>query len=210
MSQRSDRPFPRAVIVACLAVVPAGCGRATDVRPGDIRTYSVAKPAPVTVATTAPASGPADRRTANVRYEVPPGWSDRGGSGMRLATLVIGDPADGHEVTVIPAAGSLRGNVERWQGQLDATTAEADRAVAVDRALAAAETIDVDGSPATVVALYDVAAAKSPDADGQAILGAMIPVGEDSSLFVKFKGDAAVARREKDAFVRFVSSLRWK
>lgn len=209
MSQRSDRPVHRGVIVACVAVVTAGCGRATDVRPGDIRTYSVARPAPVTVAA-APPSGPADRRTAGVRYEVPPGWSDRGGSGMRLTTLVIGDPADGHEVTVIPAAGSLRGNVERWQEQLDATTAEADRAAAVDRALAAAETVDVDGTPATVVALYDAAAAAGPDADGQAILGAMIPVGEDASLFVKFKGDAAVARREKDAFVRFVSSLRWK
>jgi len=193
-------------MAVCAVLVASGCGRATDVRPGDIRTYSVARPATSDVA---PAAAP-DRGQAAIRYEVPPGWADRGASGMRLATLAIGDPADGHEVTIIPASGSLRGNVERWQGQLDAAAGEADRAAAVDRALAAAEAVDVDGASGTVVALFDAAAAAGPDAEGQAILGAMIPVAGDSALFVKFKGDAAVARREKDAFVRFVGSLRWK
>lgn len=200
-------PHPSlALAAACVTAAVAGCGSAADVRPGDIRTYSVARTAaPPPVAT--PPSSPA---SPAVRYAVPEGWTDRGGSGMRLATLAIGDPAAGHEVTIIPAAGSLRGNVERWQGQLDAAAPDADRTAATERALAAAETVDVDGVPATIVALFDAAAAATPEADGQAILGAMIPVSESSSLFVKFKGDAAVARRERDAFVRFVSSIRWK
>ena len=33
-----------------------------------------------------------------------------------------------------------------------------------------------------------------------------IPLGG----YVKFKGDAGVARREREAFVRFVASLRWR
>jgi hypothetical protein len=202
LSQRSIH----AALVAVLAVAsPTGCGRATDVRPGDIRTYTV----PRSPATAAAAPRPAEPRSA-VRYEVPAGWSDRGASGMRLATLAIGDPAAGHEVTVIPASGTLRGNVDRWQGQLDAAATAADREAAVERALAAAETVDVDGTPATVVSLFDAAAAAAPDAAGQAILGAMIPVDGTSALFVKFKGDAAVARREREAFVGFVASLRWK
>jgi hypothetical protein len=175
------------------------------VRPGDIRTYSVTKTAPAP----APASPPAHPSEA-IRYDVPAGWSDRGASGMRLATLAIGDPADGLEVTVIPAAGTLRSNVDRWQGQLDADAPETQRAAAVERSLAAAETVDVGGTPATVVTLFDAAAAAAPDAAGQAILGAMIPVADDASLFAKFKGDAAVARREREAFIRFVASLRWK
>ncbi|MFM8985997.1 MAG: hypothetical protein ACKONH_08075 [Planctomycetia bacterium] len=195
-------PSPAAAVAAVGLVLAAGCGRATDVRPGDIRTYVVARSPEAPAPPTAP--------SASIRYAVPDGWTDRGGSGMRLATLVIGDPAAGQEVTVIPAAGTLRGNVERWQGQLDAAATEADRAAAVVRALAAAEPVAVDGASATVVTLFDAAAAAAPDAAGQAILAAMIPVDGVQSLFVKFKGDAGVARREREAFVRFVASLRWR
>lgn len=207
MSHRLDLPAMSAAPAAalCAALVAGGCRPSGEVRPGDIRTYSVARAAAPAVAPAAVAP-----RASVVRYEVPAGWTDRGATGMRLATLVIGDPADGREVTVIRAAGTLRGNVERWQGQLDAASGAEERGAAVDRALAAAETVAVDGTPATVVALFDAAAAAEPDAAGQAILAAMIPVDDASALFVKFKGDAAVARRERDAFVRFVSSLRWK
>ena len=204
----SQRPVHAALVAVLALALPSGCGRSTDVRPGDIRTYTVARPAaPAAAAPAAPR--PTEPRAA-IRYEVPAGWSDRGASGMRLATLAIGDPAAGHEVTVIPASGTLRGNVDRWQGQLDAAASAADRAAAVDRALAGAENVDVDGTPATVVTLFDAAAAAAPDAAGQAILGAMIPIDGTSALFVKFKGDAAVARREREAFVGFVASLRWK
>lgn len=135
-------------------------------------------------------------------YDVPEGWTDRGGGGLRLATLVIGDPAAGREVTVIPAAGTLRSNVERWQGQLGETDV-ATRDKAVEASLAAAEKLDVGGTEATVVLLLDAEA-------GQAILGAMIPIDESAALFVKYKGDAAIARRERDNFNRFVSSIRWQ
>jgi hypothetical protein len=122
---------------------------------------------------------------------------------MRLATVTIGDPAEGREVTVIPASGSLRNNVERWQKQLAGNDA-ASVADAVDRALTDAETVDVDGTEATVVLLV-----AAPAAGGEAILGAMVPLDDTSSLFVKFKGKADVALRERSNFTRFVSSLRW-
>jgi hypothetical protein len=122
---------------------------------------------------------------------------------MRLATVTIGDPVEGREVTVIPASGSLRNNVERWQKQLAGDDA-ASVADAVDRALTDAETVDVDGTEATVVLLV-----AAPAADGEAILGAMVPLDDTSSLFVKFKGKADVALRERSNFTRFVSSLRW-
>ena len=200
-----------------------GCEPATAIRPGDIRTYTIpkdAEPAAIVAAPspanpqTAPPDGSGrtesppgpttsgDRASA-IRYEVPEGWNDGGASGMRLATLFIGAPADKREVTIIPASGTLAGNVERWQGQLEAAAAPAALA---EKAAAA---IAVDGTTATVVLLRDAEAEADAEA-GQAILGAMIPVDESRALFVKFKGDAAVAARERERFARFVSSIRWK
>jgi hypothetical protein len=188
-----------------LAVATAGCGNDAAVRPGDIRSYTIPRPAESPVVAARPSGTPnAESGGLKLRYEVPEGWTDRGAGGLRLATLAIGDPADGREVTVIPAAGTLRSNVERWQGQLGDTDAAA-RDKAVEAALTAAEKLDVGGTEATVVLLLDDAA----DA-GQAILGAMIPLDDSAALFVKFKGDAAVARREREKFNRFVSSIRWK
>ena len=206
-----------------------GCEPATAIRPGDIRTYTIpkdAEPAAIVAAPspatpqTAPPDGPGrtesppgpttsgDRASA-IRYEVPEGWNDGGASGMRLATLFIGAPADKREVTIIPASGTLAGNVERWQGQLEAAAAPVALAEKAAAAIAVAETVDVDGTTATVVLLRDAEAEADAEA-GQAILGAMIPVDESRALFVKFKGDAAVAARERERFSRFVSSIRWK
>lgn len=127
---------------------------------------------------------------------------------MRLATLVIGEPGDGHEVTVIPAAGTLEANVSRWAGQLDPAADSRALAVRTTAALAAGETVEVDGVKATIV-LLSSGTGRAPSGD-ESILGAAIPLDDRSSLFVKFKGPAEVARRERDNFVRFVSSIRWK
>ncbi|MFM8952422.1 MAG: hypothetical protein ACKOOF_05075 [Planctomycetaceae bacterium] len=185
-----------------LAVLVAGCGDDAAVRPGDIRSYTIPRPPAAAVVAPRPAEPGPQSGGLKLSYDVPGGWTDRGGGGLRLATLVIGDPAAGREVTVIPAAGTLRSNVERWQGQLGETDVAA-RDKAVEAALAAAEKLDVGGTEATVVLLLDAEA-------GQAILGAMIPLDESAALFVKYKGDAAVARRERDNFNRFVSSIRWQ
>jgi len=188
-----------------------GCGDPASLRPGDIRSYEAAREVPVAPTPGEPAqasSGPRSGGGLTLRYESPPGWSDRGQTGMRLASLAIGDPAAGHEVTVIPAAGSLEANVSRWIGQLDPAATEAALAERTAAALAAADQVDVDGTGATIVLL--TAESAGGDASTEAILAAAIPLDEASSLFVKFKGPADVARRERDNFVRFVSSIRWK
>ena len=197
------------VAVVALGLSAAGCDRSASVRPGDIRTYTIPTNAePAAVAARAPA--PAAPATPGLTYQVPQGWTDAGPSGMRLATLLIGDPAAKDEVTIIPAAGTLESNVERWQGQLDEGADPAARSRAAADAVAAAETVDVDGTKATVVMLLAADEAAPGQAGGTAILGAMIPVDESAALFVKYKGSADVARRERENFVRFVSSIRWK
>ena len=210
----APRFFPRATVararlpsttVCAVALGLVGCGDDAAVRPGDIRSYTAPRTTAPPIASAARVEGGAERPSATrLRYDLPDGWVDGSGpSGMRLATVTIGDPAEGREVTVIPASGSLRNNVERWQKQLAGNDA-ASVADAVDRALTDAETVDVDGTEATVVLLV-----AAPAADGEAILGAMVPLDDTSSLFVKFKGKADVALRERSNFTRFVSSLRW-
>jgi hypothetical protein len=199
------------VATVCLLVnVVAGCVRDADIHPGDIRTYAIPKDAePSSLASAAPEARSAEG--PRVRYEVPEGWTDAGRSGMRLATLLIGDPADKREVTIIPASGTLEVNVERWQGQLDPESTDDARRKAAAAAIDAGEPVEVAGQPATVVLLRSSAAGKGADDapdGGEAILGAMIPVDESSALFVKFKGDAAVAICERERFIRFVSSIR--
>jgi len=230
----SDTPRQRTVfstipvpaIVAVMAAMPwlVGCQESAAVLPGDVRQYTIPRPAsPARTASDASSVAsdtglPSGRESAGglrLRYDVPDGWTDRGGGGLRLATLVIAPPDEAEpdaaqEVTVIPAAGTLENNVVRWQGQLEPDQEPAAAQAAVRGILDAADTIDVDGVTATVVLLLDDAARAGPEADGQAILAAMIPLDDTASLFVKFKGAAAVARRERERFVEFVTSIRWR
>lgn len=208
---QSARPRRLPAAVCLLAPLVAGCGDPAALRDGDVRHYVAAKE------TAAPAAVPKPRQQTPgrlaVRYEAPAGWTDRGESGMRLATLLIGPPAEGHEVTVIPASGSLEANVARWLGQLDPTASPDALATRAAAALADSEAVDIEGTRATVVALYEPAAGAASGAaadGGEAILAAVIPIDETASLFVKFKGPAAIARSERDNFTRFVSSIRWK
>jgi len=194
---------------ALAALAAAGCGDASGIRPDDIRTYSVPRalePPALAAAAPAPPAGVGGLRLA---YAVPAGWSDLGADGLRLATLAIGPEAASRQVTVIPASGSLRDNVDRWHGQL-APEADAEaRAAAVEAALSAAETVAVGEHAATVVMIVDTAESREAGA-GRAILGAVIPLDDSRSLFVKYLGDAAVARHERERFVDFVKSLRWQ
>ena len=45
MSQRPVRLTLPPLLAGVALAFPAGCGRATDIRPGDIRTYTAARPA---------------------------------------------------------------------------------------------------------------------------------------------------------------------
>lgn len=190
-----------------VAVVATGlaCRPTADMLPEDVRTYTAPRTpeAPLSAAV-APAVPPTQRATA-LRYELPAGWIDVGASGMRLATLRTAadaaDPADVGEITIIPASGTLHGNATRWQEQLTPTVDPEQ----VDRAIAAGEKVDVDGVEATVLMLLDDA-----EENQQAILAAVIPVDDTTSLFVKFKGAASLARRLHDPFTTFVRSIRWK
>ena len=198
---------------AVIAGLTASCRPAAEIQPNDVRTYTLPRQgSPASPASTAATSSPRVSTGAMpapsaggpaLAYDLPEGWTDMGASGMRLATLRTGPDgaADAGEITIIPASGTLQGNATRWQEQLT-PGASPER---VSRAIEEAEKIEVNRTESTILLLLDDAAE-----DQQAILAAMIPLDASTSLFVKFKGPAAVARTLRDPFTAFVRSIRWK
>ncbi len=209
--------FPLATLTVFVAAA-AGCADPATIQPGDIRSYRAAKPAEPPA--TAPVS---DRVAPAITYTLPDGWTDRGRSGMRLATLLFDDPLGAQEVSIIRAAGSPEANVARWWGQIDPTASPAENAARTSAALAAAERIPVGGSEGLIVLLQaggraEAGADRSTDVGGEqaaaesaeVILGGMIPIDGSAAVFVKFKGPAAAAQRARERFIRLVSSIRWQ
>jgi hypothetical protein len=45
--------------------------------------------------------------------------------------------------------------------------------------------------------------------EAEAILGGILPQDDGKAVFVKFRGNVAVARRERANFMKFVASLRF-
>lgn len=191
-------------LVASSALV-AACRPSSDIQVGDVRTYTVPREpaAPPSSGGRVAPSRPAASGGLSLDYTLPEGWVDQGPSGMRLATVRTGagTGGDSGEITIIPASGTLESNAARWQEQL---TPGGD-GTRVERALAAAEKVPVNGSEATILLLLDDA-----EENPQAILGAMIPVEPSIALFVKFKGSAEIARGIREPFTSFIRSIRWK
>jgi hypothetical protein len=139
----------------------------------------------------------------SLKYETPEGWDDQGAGGLRKASLLVkdGDKQLDVSVTSLSAAGGeLLPNVNRWRGQVGlAPTTEEELAKS-------AETIklgDVEGK------YVELAGPKQDGGSQETILG-VIAVRGPLAWFVKAKGDAALAEREKDHFKQFVESIRFE
>jgi hypothetical protein len=101
------------------------------------------------------------------------------------------------EITVSSAGGDLLANVNRWRGQIGLPpigTAELTEVV---------ESIDTLGVSGAYVELTGPASA----AKRETILGVRADAG-GQTWFVKLKGDADLAQREKARFEAFVKSLK--
>ena len=121
---------------------------------------------------------------------------------MRLLTLWIGEAKDPpNEITIIPASGDLTSNVRRWQEQISENVTDE----MVNQSIEKATVTKVDGVETKIVYLVD-----SAEQPKESIMAAVIPMDAQSSLFIKYKGDAQTAEAEKANFVKFVESVRWK
>ena len=152
-----------------------------------------------TVASTDPGPSPAAANDERLKFDRPEGWRDGRMTSMRMAAFSMGPEDSAAELTVIPAGGDLRGNVARWLGQVRGGEAPAD---VVDKAMAEAQSLEVDGRPAQRFFL-----AGEDATAGEAIDATIIPLENGMSLFVKMTGPAQTVTEQADAIASFLKSL---
>jgi hypothetical protein len=130
-------------------------------------------------------------------WQVPAGWKAAGPKPMRLASFDIPDAAGNGDVSISKLngdGGGLLANINRWRGQVGLPALEASALASNSKTLATA-----GGDPATWVEL----------AGGEkTIFGAIVTRG-DASWFFKLTVPSAAAGRQREAFDRFVRSVRF-
>ena len=101
--------------------------------------------------------------TVTPKWTLPAGWTHRPGSGMRYATIIIGEAAHGIELTIFklgPESGSVLPNVQRWAGQVGVSGVTQAKLADMTRP------IIVDNQTATLVDVSGPGAAADPSMAG--------------------------------------------
>lgn len=151
-------------------------------------------------ATAARASSKPEDTESPLRYDVPTGWEEVGADGISLATFTVHRDSSALTITVtpMPASNDLLMNVNRWRDQVGLPRLDNER---LDEAIAPISLGQgAEGKYITLV---------GPDGtDPQTAILGVVAVRGDTAWFVKLKGDAKAALRERPNFEAFVRSLR--
>ncbi|MDH3717462.1 MAG: hypothetical protein OES79_05015 [Planctomycetota bacterium] len=127
----------------------------------------------------------------------PSGWRPARLGFMDKALYQVQDGEHQIEISVRSAGGRLLDNINRWRGQI-----QLDR-INEEQLAAALEPITVDNQEGSYIEISGQPAAAT------AIYGVVVDVG-GSTWFVKLRGNAELAQREKENFRAFAESLRFK
>jgi hypothetical protein len=137
-----------------------------------------------------------------LKYDKPPGWEAAPTEGRPIPTeaaFTIRDGERSAEVTITIAFGDLRSNVNRWRKQVglpDQTEDELKKEL---------KTLTVAGDSAVYADLI----APGDDAARKRILGVILNRNR-SSWFFKMTGPADIVGKNKDAFEKFVGSVKFE
>lgn len=187
----------------CAVVATAGLGCRRD----EITHYRVPKEAALAAApaTPPPSMGagevpapPTPTGGAALKWNLPKGWTEEKGGGMRFATLKA--PSAGKldiSVVFLPGdAGGELANVNRWRGQIGLPAWDS---AALDKARTALKT------KAGAVAAFDFS--NDGPAKARMVVG-LLTTADGNSWFLKMVGDDAPVAKNKPEFMRFLESLR--
>lgn len=146
-----------------------------------------------------PANSPPPSSKPPIEFDEPESWRQGKTSSMRWAAFIVGPEDKSAEITVIPAGGDLRGNIQRWMGQIqpDGVTEEQ-----VDTVISKASPVTVDGIESQ---RFYMTGTGEPQ---QAIDATIVPLGEGFSLFIKMTGDAETVAAESERIQQFLDSLK--
>jgi hypothetical protein len=151
----------------------------------------------------APAAAAASSGQAKPAWEVPSAWKEIPGGQFLVAKFVLTGAANAQasvNVSMSPGdGGGVLANVNRWRGQLGlAPEAEADLSKEL-------QSLDLPGGKASLVDISGQDASKGQNAR---LLAVVLP-RSGSTWFYKLMGDAQIVQREKDAFMKFVQSVKY-
>ena len=139
-------------------------------------------------------------------WEVPKGWIEKQGNGLRLATFTGTDPSAMFETTIVSLggpAGGIGSNVERWMKQLNLTTPNSQE---FDSFIKQQERFStLSNLPVTLVdltKLQDAAPLDSPS-----MIAAIIE-RDDAQIFVKMTGSKAAVLKNLDDFKTLINSIK--
>ncbi|HLP76932.1 MAG TPA: hypothetical protein VK327_08430 [Candidatus Paceibacterota bacterium] len=136
-------------------------------------------------------------------WSVPAGWQETGGGQFLIAKFLITGEGNAMAAVNVSASagtgGGLGPNVNRWRNQLGlATQSEEDIAKS-------ASSMDVAGGKATIV---EMTGTDSRTGQPAKLVGAMVPQAEQT-WFYKLMGDAKVVDAQKDAFTKFLQTVKY-
>ena len=147
---------------------------------------------------TAPSVG-----AAKPGWEVPTGWKEVPGGQFLVAKFAVGGATNTQTSVNVSMStgdgGGLLANVNRWRNQLSlGPLAEADLAKEI-------QPLDL---PAGKASLADITGPNASDGQQTRLLAVVVPrPGE--TWFYKLMGSAPVVQQEKDAFMKFVQSVKY-
>jgi hypothetical protein len=136
-------------------------------------------------------------------WEVPSGWKEVPGGQFLVAKFLVTGAADAQaavNVSMSPGdGGGLLANVNRWRAQLGlGPVAEADLA-------SQTQSLDLADGKAS---LTDIAGQDPKNGQKARLLAVVIP-RSGQTWFYKLMGSAQVVQQEKDAFMKFVQSVKY-
>jgi hypothetical protein len=155
---------------------------------------------PIAGAATQPA--PASESGAKPAWETPASWTEEPPTQMLVAKFSVTDNAARAEITISSFPGDVGGllaNVNRWRGQVSLPPVdEASLAQAVTQ-------VDMQEGKGSFVELNGTDAKTGQKAR---LVGVAVPHGGETWFF-KMLGNEQVVAREKEAFVKFVQSVKF-
>lgn len=152
--------------------------------------------------TPAPASGPISHE-GQPTWQIPAGWQEVSGGQFLVAKFILAGEVGAQAAVNVSSSpgegGGLALNVNRWRQQLGLAE------LSNDELAKSASSIDVTGGKATLVEMSgtDVKTGKPAR-----LVGAMV-LQSGQTWFYKLMGDAKVVEAQKDAFTKFVQTVKY-
>ena len=155
-----------------------------------------------------PIVGQKARTESGLVWDVPSGWQEVAGGGMRVVSFKRTDDPEAIDVSIVTlagAAGGLEANLTRWASQIGLDMAQDGRiSQLIGNAMLLKTQDDLD------LKLFDFSKfQKDQDSSAKSIVAAMVQIKE-STVFIKMTGTIKSVNENLEAFKTLAQSVRQK